>query len=227
MARSAALWPSRWAAGLDLAERLQPWAGQAANTSVIALPRGGVAVAAAVAQRLQLPLGCWAVRKLAAAQAPEYALGALAAGGVVVWNQAAIAAGRIGEAQQQHLVAAATAEVERRQRLFGRIAASRLQGRQLIVVDDGIATGMTVQAALLALRRCQPAALVLAVPVLDRRLVPELSPLVEQLVCLAAVENLRAVGLFYDDFQQLSDDDVSALLETAQGERSTSDQALG
>lgn len=212
MGASPFLWANRHAAGLELATLLQRWADQPQSTTVIGLPRGGVAVAAAVAQTLHLPLGSWAVRKLATPLQPEYAIGALAAGGVVVWNREALAAHRISPHEQQQLVAAASTEVERRQQRYGQLNPNHLRGRRLIVVDDGIATGMTVRAALQALRQRFPAELVLAVPVLDRRLVEELKPLVDALVAVVAVDNLRAVGAFYADFGQLSDDEVITLL---------------
>ncbi len=207
------LWKDRRAAGLQLAERLRPWAHQAQTTTVIGLPRGGVAVAAAVAEQLQLPLASWSVRKLALPSAPEYALGALAAPDVVVWNPRAWGATRLNAAQQQALVDAARPELERRRQRFGDPDPAALRGRHLIVVDDGIATGMTVRAALQALRHCDPAELVLAVPVLDQRLVDSLSPLVDALVAVAIVSGLRAVGDYYDDFSQVSDPMVEQLLQ--------------
>ena len=209
------LWPDRWAAGLELAQSLQAWAGQAETTTVIGLPRGGVVVAAAVAERLRLPLASWAVRKLARANEPEYAVGALAPGNVVVWNPAALAAGTLTPLEQQQLVAAATPELKRRSIRFGDPDGQTLQGRRLLVVDDGIATGMTVRAALQSLRQWEPKELVLAVPVLDQSLVNQLRPLVDALVAVVAVDHLRAVGVFYDHFEQLRDEDVIALLQRA------------
>ena len=208
------LWKDRRAAGLQLAERLRPWAHQARTTTVIGLPRGGVAVAAAVAEQLQLPLASWSVRKLALPSAPEYALGALAAPDVVVWNPGAWGAARLNAAQQQALVDAARPELDLRRLRFGDPDPAALHGRHLIVVDDGIATGMTVRAALQALRRCEPAELVLAVPVLDQRLVSALTPLVNALIAVAIVSGLRAVGEYYDDFSQVSDREVEQLLQT-------------
>ena len=215
MAPSPHLWANRQAAGHELAALLTPWANRGQSTTVIGLPRGGVAVAAAVAERLHLPLGSWAVRKLASPKQPEYALGALAAGGVVVWNPAALACGELNPGLQQQLIEVAESEVKRRQQCFGQDDGKSLRGRHLLVVDDGIATGMTVRAALQALRQCHPAELVLAVPVLDRELVAQLRPLVDQLIAVVAVDHLRAVGAFYADFSQLSDNEVVALLQQA------------
>ena len=213
MTRESVLWKDRRAAGLQLADRLRPWAHQAQTTTVIGLPRGGVAVAAAVAEQLQLPLASWSVRKLALPSAPEYALGALAAPDVVIWNPGPWGSARLRAAQQQALVDAARPELEQRRLRFGDPDPAALRGRHLIVVDDGIATGMTVQAALHALRRCDPAELVLAVPVLDQRLVSTLSPLVDALIAVAIVSGLQAVGQYYNDFSQVSDHTVEQLLQ--------------
>jgi putative phosphoribosyl transferase len=212
MIKKSVLWKDRRAAGLQLAERLRAWSDQRQSTTVIGLPRGGVAVAAAVAEQLRLPLASWSVRKLALPSAPEYALGAMAALGVVVWNPGAWGSVRLSEAQQQALVDAARPELERRRQRFGDPDPGELRGRRLIVVDDGIATGMTVQAALQALRGCEPAELVLAVPVLDQRLVSMLSPQVDALIAVAIVSGLKAVGLYYEDFSQVSDLMVEQLL---------------
>jgi len=213
MTRTSVLWTDRRAAGVLLAEKLRAWADQAQTTTVIGLPRGGVAVGAAVADQLRLPLASWSVRKLTLPTAPETALGALAAPDVVVWNPAAWSTARLNTAQQQALIDAARPELERRRQRFGDPDPAALQGRQLIVVDDGIATGMTVLAALQALRNCGPASLVLAVPVLDQRLVGVLTPLVDGLVALAVVHDLQAVGHYYSDFSQLSDRTVEQLLQ--------------
>lgn len=213
MTRTSVLWQDRRAAGLQLAEHLRPWAQRAQTTTVIGLPRGGVAVAAAVAEQLQLPLASWSVRKLALPTSPEYALGALAAPDVVIWNPGAWGAARLNAAQRQALVDAARPELERRRQRFGDPDPAALRGRHLIVVDDGIATGMTVRAALQALRRCEPAELVLAVPVLDQCLVSALSPLVDALIAVAIVGGLEAVGCYYHDFSQVSDRTVEQLLQ--------------
>jgi putative phosphoribosyl transferase len=107
-------------------------------------------------------------------------------------------------------------ELARRQARFGDPAPAQLRGRNLVVVDDGIATGMTVRAALLSLRCCEPSALILSVPVVDRQVVADLAPLVDDLEALAIVDDLRAVGLWYQDFHQLQDAEVIDLLRENQ-----------
>jgi putative phosphoribosyl transferase len=145
---------------------------------------------------------------------PELAIGAVAAGGVMVWRDGGERAAHNQErlARQQGWLQEEERELARRQALFGDPDPHHLQGRHLVVIDDGIATGMTVRAALLSLKRLQPASLTLAVPVVDREVAEELAPLVNRLEALALVDDLRAVGLWYEDFNQLSDGEVIALL---------------
>lgn len=206
------LWRDRWQAGLALAASLEPWRGRP-ETVLVALPRGGVPVAAAVSETLALPVATWAVRKLAHPAAPEYAVGALAPLDVVLWDQEAVRRCGLSADQQQLLLASQQQELQRRQRLFDDPAPAQLRGRHLLVIDDGIATGLTVRAALHSLRLTQPASLLLAVPVVDRRVVPALQPLVDQLVPLAVVDRLRAVGEWFDHFEQLTDRQVLELLD--------------
>lgn len=144
--------------------------------------------------------------------APEYAIGALAPLGVVLWDQVAVRRFGLSPGQQQPLLEAQLQELERRRQLYGDPPAASLRGRHLLVVDDGIATGFTVRAALESLRRTDPASLLLAVPVVDRRVVPLLEPLVNELVVLAVVDQLRAVGEWFEHFEQLTDQQVLAFL---------------
>ena len=213
MERSHHLWQDRRSAGLALAGRLSDLRG--GDAVLVALPRGGVAVAAPMAAALELPLVTWAVRKLADPSYPEYALGAVAPGGVVLWDEADGGFRRLNAAERAALVADQEQELQRRRRLFGDPPSAALQGRPLVVVDDGIATGMTVRAALASLRRLGPQTLTLAVPVVDRRVMPSLEAMVERLEALAVVERLRAVGEWYAHFEQLDDASVLALLETS------------
>jgi len=208
---SPPLWHDRHAAGLALGRQLAAESPLPAEALLLALPRGGVAVAMAMAAELRRPVRTWSVRKIADPAWPELAIGAIAAGGVTVWRgddgaARELQARRQGWLQQQEL------ELRRRQRVYGDPDPSQLQGLPLIVVDDGIATGMTVQAALLSLRMLQPASLTLAVPVLDRSVAVRLRRRVERLVALAVVEDLRAVGEWYEQFEQLQDADVLSLL---------------
>ena len=208
------LWHDRRTAGVALAARLQRWRHDP-GALVIGLPRGGVVVAAAVASALELPLASWAVRKLALPEAPEVAVGAIAPGGVLLWETPYGGLRQLGGPQRRHLVHEQDLELRRRQRLYGDPPGSALRGRTLLVVDDGVATGLTVRAALLSLRQAKPAGLVLAVPVLDQRVQRCLDPLVDELVTLAAVPQIRAVGLWYRRFEPVSDAEVLSVLTAA------------
>lgn len=208
------LWRDRQQAGTALAAALLRWRGDPMAV-VIGLPRGGVVVAAAVASALQLPLASWAVRKLVLPQAPELAVGAIAPGGVLLWDEPYLRQLHLDPQRRRELVLEQDRELQRRRRLYGDPPASSLRDRTLLVVDDGIATGLTVRAALQSLRQAQPARLVLAVPVLDRLLSPRLTPLVDQLVTLAEVDDLRAVGYWYQHFEAVPDGQVLGLLAAA------------
>jgi putative phosphoribosyl transferase len=212
----AALFRDRREAGVALARRL---AGlELADPVVLALPRGGVPVAVEVARELHAPLDLLLVRKIGAPMQPELAVAAIVDGAqhdLVVDDETLAWSGATreyvdAEAQRQLV------EIERRRRLYlGAREPVEIAGRTAIVVDDGIATGTTVRAALKALRRRHPARLVLAVPVAPREAVAELGPEVDQLVCLETPQWFRAVGAHYDDFTQVEDDEVVALLAGA------------
>lgn len=215
MAFHPPLWKTRREAGVALAAHLQAGGPAKGETVLLALPRGGVPVGAEIARRLGLPLATWSVRKIADPSWPELAIGAVAAGGVVVWRDGGERGAHTREqvARQQGWLQKEEQELARRQALFADPDPGQLQGRHLVVIDDGIATGMTIRAALLSLQQLQPASLTLAVPVVDREVAEELAPLVNRFVALALVDDLRAVGLWYEDFNQLSDAEVIALLQ--------------
>lgn len=214
-------WTDRGAAGLDLALQLRPRAEAAADTVLVGLPRGGVAVAAEIAKKLDLPLTTWAVRKLALPTDPEFAIGAIAPGNVVLWDPASSRVLTNHPDLKATILHREQQELHRRQQLFGDAPAELLRGRELIVVDDGIATGLTVRAALLSLARLQPRNLILAVPVAATRVLKELRPLVSEVVVLAPVADLIAVGCHYFRFEQLHDQDVLALLASCRRPQAT------
>ena len=205
------LWRDRRQAGVALARHLQPWQAHP-DALVIGLPRGGVVVAAEVARALQLPLASWAVRKLAHPAAPELAVGAIAPGGVLLWDEPYLQQLHLDPALRRRLIAEQDAELRRRERLYGDPQPGVLRNRPLLVVDDGVATGLTVRAALQSLRQAGPSALVLAVPVIDRQVLPRLQPAVDELVALAVVDNLGAVGVWFERFEPVADQEVLDLL---------------
>jgi putative phosphoribosyl transferase len=187
-----------------------------ADPVVLALPRGGVPVAAEVARQLNAPLDLLMVRKIGAPQQPELAVAAVVDGArpeVVIDDDIAHWVG----ADRDYIDAQARrqlAEIERRRALYLRGHASvLLAGKSVVLVDDGIATGTTVRAALKALRRLAPARIVLAVPVAAPTSVLRLRDDVDDLICLSQPPSFRAVGLHYDDFHQVEDEEVIALLD--------------
>lgn len=209
------LWRTRQEAGQALGMRIAAAGPLPDGTLLLGLPRGGVVVAAAMAAVLQRPVRSWSVRKVADPTWPELAIGAIAPGGISVWREGA-AGPRQAMARRCGWLGAEQLELERRQALYGDPDAQELRGRPLIVVDDGIATGMTALAALMSLRRLEPASLTLAVPVVDRASLPALQPLLDRLESLAVVEGLRAVGDWYEHFEPVADAEVLRWL-SAQG----------
>jgi putative phosphoribosyl transferase len=207
----------RFDAGRQLVPRLTSYAAQ--NPVVLALPRGGVPVAFQVARALRAPLDLIFVRKIGAPGHAEFGLGAVVDGAhpQVVLNEGALAhldvpPGYIEEETQRQLK-----EIERRREhyLAGRRPVDA-EGRVAIVVDDGIATGGTVQAALKGLSRARPARLILAVPVAPADTIERLRTEADEVICLMTPELFYAVGEHYDDFRQISDREVTTLLDEAQ-----------
>lgn len=202
-------------AGRQLAARLR--AKTLEDPVVLALPRGGVPVAAAVARALQAPLDLVLVRKIGAPMQPELAVAAIAEGPqepVVQIDEATLRISGTPREHVAHEVPVQLQEIERRRALYLRDRAPLdLKGRTAVLVDDGIATGTTVRAAIRALRARQPRRVVLAVPVAPRQELPSLRAEVDELVCLEAPEFFGAVGSHYRDFAQTSDEEVVAILD--------------
>lgn len=200
-------------AGRRLASALAQYRGQ--HPVVLALPRGGVPVAAEVAEALSAPLDLVLVRKIGLPRQPEFAIGAVVDGAepIIVRNEAFIGLAGVGDDEFQQICRSELAEISRRKvRYLGSRARAPLAGRTVIVVDDGIATGATMRAALKAIRRRQPGKLVLAVPVAPAEVVAELRREVDDLVCLEIPEPFIAIGNFYLDFDQVGDEEVIAIL---------------
>jgi putative phosphoribosyl transferase len=195
-------------AGRQLAGRLGAYAGRA-DVCVLGLPRGGVPVAAEVAAALGAPLDVFVVRKLGVPGHEELAMGAIASGGVRVLNEEAVGALHIPPAEIEVATALAGAELRRLEGLYrGARPPLDVRGRSVILVDDGLATGSTMRAAAAALRRLGPARTVVAVPVAAPETCAALRREVDEVVCVLLPESFYAVGAWYEDFSQTTDEEV-------------------
>jgi putative phosphoribosyl transferase len=202
-------------AGRALAERLRRWAGRP-DVLVLALPRGGVPVAYEVAAALDAPLDIFLVRKLGAPGHEEFAIGAIATGGVRVLNDDLMEHLGLDEHDLEALTRRERRELERRERAYrGDRAPPDVRDKTVILVDDGLATGSTMRAAIEALRAEGPARIVVAVPTAAMETCEELADLVDDVICASTPEPFVAVGLWYDDFSQTTDEEVRELLAAA------------
>lgn len=201
-------------AGRRLAAELEVYREQA--PIVLGLPRGGVPVAYEIAVALGAPLDVWVVRKIGAPFQREFGIGAVAEGGEIVWNDEALTFIGLSEQELRELAADEEKEIQRRVRLFRRNRPPpEIRGQTILLVDDGIATGGTILAAIRALRKQEPTRIVLAVPVASSDTLEKLRAEVDDVVCLEPTPFLNAIGLWYQDFTQTSDDEVIRLLERA------------
>jgi putative phosphoribosyl transferase len=208
-------------AGRILATRLAKYAKNA-DTLVLALPRGGVPVAYEIGKELSLPVDVFIVRKLGVPGHEELAMGAIASGGVRVLNEDVLRSIAVSQAGIDAVTRTELLDLERRERAYrdGRPLVP-IGGRVVILVDDGLATGSTMRAAVLAARRLQPARVVVAVPVGAWQTCLELRDVADDVVCAFTPEPFRAVGLWYADFAQTTDAEVRQLLALAASSATT------
>jgi predicted phosphoribosyltransferase len=207
----------RTEAGRLLAEQLEEYANRA-DVLVLALPRGGVPVGYEIARALNAPLDVLIVRKLGAPGQEELAMGAIASGGVRIMNEDVLPFLSLTEEEIERIVAREQSELERREKLYrGDRPAPDARGKIIILVDDGIATGASMRSAVKALRQQQPTKLIIAAPVAARSTCEEFNREAdhETCVCLETPEPFFAVGLWYEDFAQTTDDEVRELLARA------------
>jgi putative phosphoribosyl transferase len=210
---------NRREAGRRLAAELSSYANRP-DVIVLALPRGGVPVGYEVATALQVPLDVFVVRKLGVPGHEELAMGALASGGVRILDEDLIRAAQVSDADIARVTAAELTELERRERQYrGDRPFPDLTGKTVILVDDGLATGSTMRAAIAALRHEGPSRIVVAVPVAAPQTCDSLRDVADVVVCALTPEPFRAVGLWYEDFSQTTDEEVRELLDRARADR--------
>lgn len=207
----------RQEAGRLLARELQNRLGDRDDLIVLALPRGGVPVAYEIAHELRAPLDIFVVRKLGVPGHEELAMGAIASGGVRVLNDEVVSYLRVPQRTIDAVAEREEHELERRERAYrGSRPPLDVKGKTVIIVDDGLATGSTMRAACAALRRLGPREIMVAVPVAAQETCRDFQNEVDQMICLRTPEPFQAVGLWYDDFSQTTDEEVHELLEKAQ-----------
>ena len=200
-------------AGKKLANRLTNYANRL-DVVVLALPRGGVPVAFEVARALHAPMDVFLVRKLGVPGHEELAMGAIATGGIRVLNEEVTSQMQISLSAIDEVARREEQELNRRERLYhGDRPGSDMRGRTVILIDDGLATGSTMRAAARALRKIQPAKIVVAVPVGAAETCADLCDEVDEVICLATPEPFIAVGAWYSNFEQTSDPEVRELLD--------------
>jgi predicted phosphoribosyltransferase len=213
------LFRDRSDAGQQLAQKLTAYAHRP-DVLVLALPRGGVPIGFEIAQALEAPLDVFVVRKLGVPGHEELAMGAIASGGIRVINDGVVRSLRIPNAKIDEAAAREQRELERRERAYrGDRPPPTVRGRTVILVDDGLATGSTMRAAVQALRQQAPRRIVVAVPVAAPDTCEEFRAKVDEVVCAATPEPFLAVGAWYDDFSQTSDEEVHELLERSVSDR--------
>jgi putative phosphoribosyl transferase len=201
-------------AGKRLALELAPYGD--GDTRVLALPRGGVPVAYEVALALHAPLDVFIVRKIGAPGREELALGAISSGGVRVLNEETIAALNVDDATLEEITRHELRELQRREDAYRLgLPAHDVDNRTVMLIDDGLATGASMFAAVLALRRRNPKRIVIGVPIAPSDTCEALSREVDALVCLAMPRPFRGVGAWYADFRQISDEEVRDYLQKA------------
>lgn len=210
------LFKDRTAAGQRLAEELAVYANRS-DVIVLALPRGGVPVAFEVAKFLNAPLDVFLVRKLGVPGQEELAMGAIASGGVRVLNEDIVSALDLSEAVLDEVAAAEQQELERREQAYrDHLPPPNVRDRLVILVDDGVATGATMRAAITALRQLHPAKIIVAVPVASPDICADLAQQADTTVCAAMPSPFRSVGYWYENFGQTTDAEVCHLLKRSQ-----------
>ncbi|KIE58818.1 phosphoribosyl transferase [Methylacidiphilum kamchatkense Kam1] len=212
------IFQDRKEAGRLLAEELLEYGGKS-DVVILALPRGGVEVGFAMSNILKLPLDIFVVRKIGVPWQEELAMGAIASGGIQVLNQSVINSLNIDEETIREVTARELLELHRRENLYRKdLPALSLTNKTIILVDDGIATGSTMRAAVAAIRKLAPKELIVAVPVAPPYVYEEMKKIADRVVVLMTPEEFYGVGQWYENFNQLSDWEVCAMLRESRKE---------
>lgn len=213
------MFTDRIEAGKELARLLKQYKRE--NPLVIALPRGGVAVGFPVARALHSPLEVEIVRKLGAPQNLEFGIGALAEDGILYLDNDLLDYFQISQTTLRLIEEREKVELERRKKLYRRgKSLGLLTNRSVILVDDGLATGVTARAAILSIKKHHPKKIIFAAPVCSRETAQEIRPLVDSVICVTYPENMEAIGNYYSDFRQMTDKEVLAFLQRINGQSS-------
>lgn len=203
---------NRHEAGVLLAEALKHYANNK-DVIVLALPRGGVPVAHPVAEKLKAPMDLCLVRKLGVPDQEELAMGAIAMDGEPVLNEAIIAQCSISYEDLQEIITQKRDEISVRNKLYrNNKSAPNVKNKIVIIIDDGIATGATLRAAIQVIKTQHPKKIIIAVPVADKTICDELSAMVDEMICLYQPSHLMSVGYWYENFDQTTDEEVIALM---------------
>lgn len=202
-------------AGKRLADKLQAYANQQ-DVLVLALPRGGVPVAFEVAQKLRVPLDVFIVRKLGLPGFEELAIGAIASEGIIVPNTPLIQQLQVSKSVFNDVVQREAKELARREKLYRRGRPPyKAEGKKIILIDDGLATGSSMKAAVLAIKKARPARIIVAVPIGPEETCEEFREEVDECICLVTPKPFIAVGNWYENFSQTTDEEVQSLLDVS------------
>ena len=213
------LFQDRYGAGKLLADQLMQYQN-APSTLILALPRGGVPVAYEVTKKLHLPMDIFIVRKLGVPFQEELAMGAISSGNVIFFNEDILAHLDIGKDDIQHVIEKEKTELQRREKKYrAENAFPDITGKNIILIDDGIATGASIHAAIIALKKLSAQKIIIAIPVAPESTLFELTPLVDEIVCLYPAPIFHGVGQFYNDFSQTTDEEVINLLSETRKRR--------
>lgn len=206
------MFKNRNQAGILLAAELEKYKDE--NPIIIALPRGGVVLGYEISKSLNAPLDVMVTRKIGSPMQPEFGIGAIAPGNIRILDKESINILNITEAELEKIIHRETLEMERRLNCYRKgMPPLAIEGKTAIVVDDGLATGVTAKAAIMAIKQMSPHKIILAVPVSPKHTANYFRKIVDELICLNEPEYFYAVGAFYSDFAQVEDEEVIKLLE--------------